>query len=1033
MVRLSVSFWIVLSVFRATGALAVEPADPEIVRQRAILLARTWQSDEAVREFEQASTLFLASGQPERAAMATLTAAATEYSAGKHSRARELVERTISPSHPEIADSRVIAYSLLSLIAYQEGKKADSENWSRLARSLVKDTTSDTARAYQHFSRGIYEYFFGDVRTGNPEFQRAVQLTAASDDAFLSTQALFYAGYSRLRLGDTLSAMSHMQEALVRSTELSYKRGIALAHREIAYIHFYLGDRQTALDGFRTAEELLPEESEFLERARVLNAIGFVYRDFGDLAAAERYHQKAEDTFRIANYPLGALTALLNRAEVYARTGETESARHAFELALSQAEELGDEFQMSLAYEGLGRVELNSQNFDKAIVVFKKALVLTDKSGTSSNTISELLGAAYELKGDLLAARRQYQSVFSINERMGNSLYLAKNFFDLARLDYRESKFDAAYERVRESIRLTEELYASLDSASLRRSYLGQSHHRFELMTLLTARSAILDRQQADVTKAFVHLEKGRARSIAGQLRLAGHSALAAADANLLSAERHLLASLSTKNDLRTSLRLKGIETAELKILESEISKIAEELDDLRTKTYQRNPLYSSLRDPPEIEVARVQNEILGENEVLIEFFLADAESYVWFVDTEKVEMYPLPRRESIETLTDRLTGLLQTRSLGGSLEEKNLSAQLADAEYNIAARELSDMILGPVAERIKGKRLIVVPDGKLNYFPISALPMPGSGSDDPILLTNEVIYQPSAQTYALLKKIGQERQGERAKDLLVFSDPVFNPADERLTGIEVAQASEEPYRFRLVESFSSLSRLPASKTEAETVSNAVGGSDMFMGFDASRERLLSTNLADYKVVHLATHGFLDPERPELSSLILSRYDNTGKAIDESIRMHDIYSMKLNADLVVLSACQTGTGKEIKGEGVMGLNTAFLQSGARSVVSTLWQVEDNAANELMKEFYGRMVSEGMSPSAALRAAQIKLYNDPQFRSPFFWAAFTVHGDAATSTPFKRDHTRLAIGLSALALLSLAALFFFRWRYRTSKV
>jgi CHAT domain-containing protein len=150
--------------------------------------------------------------------------------------------------------------------------------------------------------------------------------------------------------------------------------------------------------------------------------------------------------------------------------------------------------------------------------------------------------------------------------------------------------------------------------------------------------------------------------------------------------------------------------------------------------------------------------------------------------------------------------------------------------------------------------------------------------------------------------------------------------------------------------------------------------------------------------------------------------------------MHDIYSMKLNADLVVLSACQTGTGKEIKGEGVMGLNTAFLQAGARSVVSTLWQVEDNAANQLMKEFYGRMVSDGMSPSAALRAAQIKLYQYPQFRSPFFWAAFTVHGDAATATPFKRDHTKLVISISAAVALGLVGFILLRRRrYRTSKV
>lgn len=1030
MVRLVVSLWMVLLGVAVAGAPAQESADAEVVRQRAILLSRTWQSDEAVREFEYASLLFLASGQHESAALATLMAATTAYSAGNHVRCQELAELAISRSSGVDSDIRIIAYSLMSMAAYTEGKKAEAENWSRAARSLVKSTTSDTARAYQHFSQGIYQYYFADVRASNSELQAAVQLTAASDDAFLSINSLFYAGYSRLRLGDTQAAMNHMQEALARSTQLSYTRGIALAHREIGYIHFYLGERQPALDQFRTSKELLPEQGEFLERARVLNAMGFIYRDFGDLAAAERYHQEAENTFKIAGYRLGTLTALLNRAEIYARSGETESARQSFEEALATAAELKDEFQMSLAYEGLGRVELNGQNFDKAIVFFQDALKLTERSSTESNTISELLGAAYELKGDLSAARQHYESVLSINEQMGNSLYIAKNLYDLARLDHKEGKFDAAYERVTESVRLTEELSISLDSSELKRSYLGNSHHRFELMTLLDARSTVLDPQQADIERAFVILEKSRARSVSEQLRRNGAPGLVNADASQLSVERHLLASLSTKNDLRINLRMKGGNATELKLLESEIAKITEELDALRSDLNQRSSANALFRHTPEFEIARLQNEILGEQDVLIAFFLTDSQSFAWLIDKAKIEIFPLPRRELIESLVDRLQGSLQTRSLAGTPAEKAEKIRLADAEYATAARELSNMILGPVAEKIKGKRLIVVPDGKLNYFPISALPMPGSESDDPILLTNEVIYQPSAQTYALLKKIGQERKDEQTKDLLVFSDPVFNPSDERLTGIEVAQTSDEPYRFRLVESFSSLSRLPSSKTEAEMVSNAVGSADLFLGFDATRERLLSTNLADYKVVHLATHGFLDPERPELSSLVLSRYDRSGKPIDESIRMHDIYSMKLNADLVVLSACQTGTGKEIKGEGVMGLNTAFLQAGARSVISTLWQVEDNAANELMKEFYGRMVSEGMSPSAALRAAQIKLYNDPQFRSPFFWAAFTVHGDAATSTPFKRDNSRSVIGVAAAVLLALVVLVFGR-RYRTS--
>lgn len=309
---------------------------------------------------------------------------------------------------------------------------------------------------------------------------------------------------------------------------------------------------------------------------------------------------------------------------------------------------------------------------------------------------------------------------------------------------------------------------------------------------------------------------------------------------------------------------------------------------------------------------------------------------------------------------------------------------------------------------------------------------MPNAPSDDPILLTNDVVYQPSAQTYSLLKTLRPNKTEQGMKDLLVFSDPVFSTSDERLTGTNIYEnTTTQPYSYRLVEAFGSLSRLPATGEEAAGITEIFGGNaDIFSGFDATRERLINSNLSEYRVVHLATHGFVDVDRPELSSIVLSRYDRTGNKIDESVRMQDIYAMKLNADLVVLSACKTGTGKEIKGEGVMGLNTAFLQAGARSVVSTLWQVEDNAANQLMKEFYTQMVFGGLPPSAALRAAQIKLYKDPQFRSPFFWAAFTIQGDANTPPNFTRGHARSVIAAGVCAILVIVG--FLIWRKRSAQ-
>jgi CHAT domain-containing protein len=236
------------------------------------------------------------------------------------------------------------------------------------------------------------------------------------------------------------------------------------------------------------------------------------------------------------------------------------------------------------------------------------------------------------------------------------------------------------------------------------------------------------------------------------------------------------------------------------------------------------------------------------------------------------------------------------------------------------------------------------------------------------------------------------------SKNLLIFSDPVFSAGDSRLANNKrdenatTEAVSSESFRF--AESLNLLPRLNASKDEADSIINIVGSSksQAFSGFSANRQQLLNSNVSDFKIIHFATHSLVNEERPELSGIVLSRFDEKGEKLDEFVRLQDIYAMNLNNDLVVLSACNTGNGKEVKGEGLMSLNNAFLQVGAKSVLSSLWKVDDNATKELMKDFYQGLASEKMTTAEALRQAQIKLAKNPQYKSPFYWAAFTIQGD-----------------------------------------
>src|SRR6185503_5956248 len=190
-----------------------------------------------------------------------------------------------------------------------------------------------------------------------------------------------------------------------------------------------------------------------------------------------------------------------------------------------------------------------------------------------------------------------------------------------------------------------------------------------------------------------------------------------------------------------------------------------------------------------------------------------------------------------------------------------------------------------------------------------------------------------------------------------------------------------------------SIQPLLYTKRELKNLTDIVGAkSRVVSGFEASRETLDSLDLAQYSILHFATHGFFDPKRPEHSGFVLSTVDLMGRRQDGFITMPDVYSLHVPVDLVVLSACRTGLGKDVRGEGLIGLTRGFMHAGASSVVASLWKVDDEATAELMKDFYANMLQKGMAPAEALRAAQNVVRQNPMWQSPHFWAGFTLQGE-----------------------------------------
>lgn len=188
--------------------------------------------------------------------------------------------------------------------------------------------------------------------------------------------------------------------------------------------------------------------------------------------------------------------------------------------------------------------------------------------------------------------------------------------------------------------------------------------------------------------------------------------------------------------------------------------------------------------------------------------------------------------------------------------------------------------------------------------------------------------------------------------------------------------------------------RLGASRQEAEALVGLAPAGEVraMLGFAASRQTVLSGELGPYRILHFATHGLIDPRHPELSGLVLSQLDSAGRPVEGFLRLADVYDLDLRADLVVLSGCQTALGKEVRGEGLMGMTRGFLYAGVPRVVGSLWRVEDRASVKLMSRFYRALWQEKRSPAAALREAQLALRQERRYRDPHSWAAFVLQGE-----------------------------------------
>jgi CHAT domain-containing protein len=820
------------------------------------------------------------------------------------------------------------------------------------------------------------------------------------------TEARFQLARIHLKQNNPNTVIRELQEILALRKEDNGDLFIERVASTLAEAYRKVGNYHAGLKILKQGLALRPLKENDYEQAVQLYNLGLIQIEIGDDTGARQSLEAARKTFehgKTYNYLHATKNSL---AEILARQGDGRQVLTILEQVIyEKTMESADGptvvkllLNIGLAYRQLGNRAKAGENLDLALQqARKRKLVIPEAEAL------RVLGVLRKDEGKLAEARTLFQQSLALvrsTEIRGLEPEILTN---LAQTEAAGGDDETALKAIAEAVQITELLRGAIEDDTLRAIFLGSTQSRYELYYTLLMKLHRQHPTAGNDLKAFLVSERAKARALIDLLR--AKSISAGDDQAIVFRRKTLQKVINQANQVLLGLSSSPDDVKRRADLEKQLATAVEEYRDLTTQLQKLNPRFVRLTEPVALDLQEISTQ-LDENAILLEYALGTEKSFLWAVTRTGLKSYELPGRDEIENLTRKTYDALTARARKVKYEDDTKKAArvvVADREYASLSKELGQLLLGPVAADLAGKQVLVVGDGALLYLPFAALPLPATGN--PLVTTCEVTQLPSISTLSVLR---QDAAGRRpsSQTVAVFADPVFDVNDARIrsekskmsarTGIssvrdDVTRAEAE---IDGTDRDGVLSRLPFTRAEAEAIEKLVPKNRRLISLDfkACRDTLFNQDLARYRFVHFATHGLVNSTTPDLSGVVLSMVDEKGQPADGFIHAYEIFNLKLPVEMVVLSACRTGLGKEIRGEGMIGLTRAFLYAGAERVLVSHWSVEDSATSTLMADVYAGMLKRNLHPAAALRASQLKMMADPKHSHPFYWAAFTLQGE-----------------------------------------
>lgn len=885
------------------------------------------------------------------------------------------------------------------------------------------------------YGQGNVYYKIGGIHFNTGDNSKALEMYDMATPFFRQVDNLLGQGSVYLMKGkiyltvhDHPKALKMFKKALPFFQIMKSPIGQANVYQHKGDIFYYSGDNSNAIEMYEKSLLLYKKAGDALGQGNIFLKKGNISLFTGSYSRAIEMYNKSLLFFKKVGTVIGKGNVYFGKGMVYVRTGGMSKALTLYGKALYSSKKAGDPIGQGNAYSAMGNIFYYSRDFSKANEMYNKANLHFEKSGdiVGQGATNLYMGNIYLSIGDYMKARKFYNKALMFYEKAGDpigqgNVYKCKGeilsivgnnskaliLYDKALFSFEKTGFissefivldlkanalvqlgkkEEALHLFEKGIEIMERIREKATFSDMKQSFMEINYRRYE-------KAMVFMLENNYYNKSFKYAESMNARVFLDQLA-----------EGLIKLEKGLKQRLKEQRDIlvsKLSLINKNIHKAtcekderKLPKLKGNLRKVQNQLEEVLIKIRSENPLFASVRYPQPISIQSLQREVLKEGEILLRYFISPEKLYVFIVSNNKFKVIPLNVEEKeISSIT---------KSFLRSLNESTTS------HIQRYGKTLYEKLIKPLELDLTGiDDIIIVPDGRLETIPFESLVI-GTKENHPVFFIEryQIKYIQSASVLAQLRK--HYKRNRKTNSFIGFGDPVYTPKDlekknneqppftptppEMKKEAKIEDEIKEVHQERYKRSGGVRNRLIKSGEEVKTIARLFEKKSqkamVCTQEQATEEKAKSPDMKDYDFIHFACHGWANDD---FQCLILSQ-DIPGSKEDGYFTLNEIMNCEYHAKLIVLSACQTGSGKFERAEGVTGLTRAMMYAGTPAVVASLWDADDDATKELMVAFYRNMLEKGMEKAEALRQAKLELLNSKEYTSPAYWSAFVLYGE-----------------------------------------